>query len=219
MQSLSDSQICSAGLVLLGQNTIADISDTSLPNAVKCNSAYVGQRDALLRSYDWNFARMRAQLQQGPVPAFGWLYAFAVPDKFLAAREVNGNVYPWVVEGPFILTNGPAGDTVGGSPNWDPRDITTIATNPPNVSTAFVCNLIYTAQIVETGMFDPLFADLLAIRIASVLAMSILKAAAKSREMWALYEQRLGEAKRTDGNEGLPDRRPKRSDYSWIGAR
>ena len=181
MNTLSDTQIASKALVLLGQNPIANISDATVPNAVKCNAAYPSERDAMLREWDWNFARSRAQLQQGPTPAFGWLYAYPVPADFAAARVVNGWIHHermsrWAVEGQFIMTNAPGPDGI-------------------------TCNLVYTRLVTETGFFDSLFADLLSIRIASVLAMSILKDLSKANAMMGLYARRMPTAKRVDASE------------------
>ena len=208
MNTLSDTQICASALVLLGQNPIADIADASVPNAVKCNAAYVKLRDAVLREYDWNFARGRAQLAQVAAPAFGWQFAFQTPKDFLAARIVNDNFYPWAVEGNTIVTNGGHGSAgaffVGA---------------PTSTATA-VCNLVYTRQITESGYFDTMFTDCLSLRIAAELAVSILKDASKSQLMLGLYEKRMPATKRVNASEGSQDHEHDQARHSsWISGR
>ncbi len=191
MAGLSSTQIASAALVLLGQNPIADITDTSVPNAVKANAQYDLQRQALLREYDWNFARGREQLQPSATnPAFGWQFAFPVPADFLRALVVNKNLWPWKLEGNTILTNGCGGGTNPPSgPDFQTETVTV------------VCNLVYVRDITQTGLFDPIFTNLLSIRLAAVLAYPILKDASKSKLMWSLYDDAKGDAKRVSASE------------------
>ena len=141
---MSPSEICSKAMVLLGQNPIPDITNTANPNAVKCNAVYESEVEALLREYDWTFARGRVALSASAVPpAFGWGYQFQLPSDCAAVRFVNDNRFAWTKEGNMILTDMEA------------------------------VNLIYTKYVTETGLFDALFIDCLSIRIARSLAYSI----------------------------------------------
>jgi hypothetical protein len=193
--SLSDTQICSKTLVALGQNPIADISDKSVPNAVKCNAVYASERDALLREFDWNFARGYARLPMAKAPDFGWLFRFQLPSDFLAAREVNdeivvpGMARRWSLAGQYILTNDSA------------------------------CNLVYTRQILETGLFDPLFVDCLVYRIARAIAYSITKKESAAQAMHAMYQSIVPTAKRVDSSEQSAKEQDQSHNSSWLQGR
>jgi hypothetical protein len=173
--SLSSTEICAKALVLLGQRPISDIDDTSNPNAVKCAAAYPSERDALLREYDWSFARKRESLEQITTPDFGYAYAFQLPADCCAVRMVNGDLYDYEVEGDTILT-----------------DYET-------------CELVYTAYITETGKFDSLFVECLAYRIARALAYSILGKIDAARVMDQMYQAMKPVARRVDASQSKPD--------------
>jgi hypothetical protein len=195
-------------LVLLGQNPIADISDTSVPNAVKMNAVYAAQRDALLREYDWSFARVGEPLQAvpwtGADECSGGLPAgyptgaqivrhgevrYQKPQDCLRVLTVNRDRFGWRIEGQYIVT----------------------AMSPAYCT--------YIMQVTEPGLFDSLFAELLSIKLAHLLAIPITKDQAKQNAMAALYKDRSATAKRVDASEGKDRNEPRTSDSSWVQAR
>jgi hypothetical protein len=187
--SLSETEICAKAMVLLGQNPISDIDDTTNPNAVKCKAAYYSERDSLIREFDWSFARARSELQQTTEPDFGYSYAFEIPSGCLAVRLVNDNLYDYEIEGNSILT-----------------DMDT-------------CELVYSQRVEETGRFDALFVECLAVRVARSLAYSVLKKLNVMQAMDALFEKIKPTARRVDISQSKPAHTSADTDHAWLNVR
>ncbi len=66
------------------------------------------------------------------------------------------------------------------------------------------------------GAFDPLFAETLAARVASEIAVSLTESLGKAQALWQVYQQKLAEARRRDAQEGL---REKAQGTGWLADR
>ena len=131
-----------AALALLEQPALATAEgDTMAAN--ECRTWYGLVRQGLIRAYPWSFALRRALLPADATPpAFGWLRAFPWPAGALAIVTVDGlDDDAWTIEGNAVLTDAPAPLTVR-----------------------------YLADVVEEGLFDPVFADALVIALARRIA-------------------------------------------------
>ncbi|MBP2652629.1 MAG: hypothetical protein H6Q73_198 [Firmicutes bacterium] len=147
-------EICNLALAKIGQGTINTLSEAS-PQAEACSLVYEPTRDALLRQYPWNFATKSAFLGQVSVTipeADVWLYIYQYPTNALHVRKVfnKGNIAPEI-----------------------PNDYEIISTG----NSKYVCCNIdqaiarYTLRVTDTTVFDPLFVQALACKIATELAM------------------------------------------------
>ncbi len=178
----SEVAICNLALQDLGRGLMITALDENSQAARSCRLRYPYARDACLRAYDWNFAAARASLPAlAAAPAFGFAHAYQLPTDCLFVREVlGGDAYPWTVEGGKLLTDMSA---------------------PLNVT--------YTRAETNPALFDPLFAEALAARIAADVAVSLTESSGKAQALWQVYQAKLAEARRRDAQEcgegGPPD--------------
>lgn len=188
----SPSEICAKAMVLLGQNPIIDIDDTSVPNAVKCKAAYAITRDAMLREYAWAFAVRRVMLVADPAaPAFGYAYKFQLPADCIRVIGTDQAGVGYEIEDGFLMA-----------------DVSTMGVR-------------YVRRVEESGFFDSLFVDCLSIRIARELAPSILKdrGAKVAQMMDALYRATIPAAKLADSLESRHNEVNEVATSSWLTAR
>ena len=68
------------------------------------------------------------------------------------------------------------------------------------------CRIVYLARITDTEQFDSLLSNAIAYRLASETAYAITGSNSVAQSMYALYEQKLRDAKSMDALEGKPDR-------------
>jgi hypothetical protein len=144
-----------------------------------CALHYEPSRDAVLRAHPWNFAVKRVDLaSEDDEPPFEYTYQFPLPSDFLkmvrTEDESANYVDDYRIEGGKLLSNS---DTVA---------------------------IEYIARISDVALFDPLFVDLLAQRLAAELAISFTDTQSMAQGFWQVYNQKLAEARGVDAQEGVP---------------
>lgn len=176
--ALTETAICNLALGHLGEGPISSINDDTTA-ARACLLHFEPCRDATLRAHRWNFAVERVKLDDATAPAFGWDYQFDLPSDCLRVLEVNGSEEgdlisePWVVEGRKLLTD------------------------------AYSANVVYVKQITDVTLFDPLFVEAFALRLAVALSEVIRGTTDKTGELLTAYERVTAPlARRIDANEG-----------------
>ena len=87
MSSITD--ICNAALSHCGTRSKISSLDEGSPEANACVTHFAQVRDATLRGFDWNFARMTAGLAELPNPPARWRYKYALPSDCLRLRRLN----------------------------------------------------------------------------------------------------------------------------------
>ena len=181
--------ICNEAMDLLGADTITALTENS-KEARLCNRRFETARDAVLRSHPWNPAIARATLAKDSTsPSFGFSNQFPLPtDPFclrvlsLFTSNVDSEVSPYdsqamfKIEGRSILTDE---DT---------------------------CRIVYIGRIIDTEQYDALLSNAIAHRLAADTAYSITGSTTVAQQMFALYQDRLKEARSMDAIEGVPDR-------------
>lgn len=169
--------LCNQALVLIGDQTITDLTDDN-DRARTANLFYSPTRDAVLRAHPWAFAKKRVALvREVAVPTFKWKYQFILPTDPLCLRvlEIDEDVpgyIPWVVEGGKFLCN------------------------------ETTAKILYTAQITDTTLFDSLFTDALAARLAVAFGVALTKQKTLVDLAEKIYEVKIQEAKSIDSMEG-----------------
>lgn len=177
----SQVEICNMALVLIGDQVIEAITDDN-DRAVICNRFFDDTRDAVLRAHPWGFAKQRKELAvDAEAPAFGstesgWDYQFTLPTdpwclRVLEVAEEFPGQKPYSIEGRKLLT--------------DESSI----------------KILYVAQITNTGLFDALFMDALAARLAMNFAMALTKTKTLLELAANLYKLKMDEAMTIDGQE------------------
>lgn len=212
-------QICNAALRKLGAERISSLNEIN-KRAKLCKGAYDDLRREVLRAHPWNFAIAREELpRQAASPEYQFDYQFQLPancirvlgtneDRLNPLGDVLGDsLTKYKIEGRLLLTNTvssiiPAScsisdhnnevDCLANGGTWTPESGGTI-------------KIIYIKDETDTTKFDPIFDDLLAVRMAAELAYAIVQSTTLSNAMYNLYERQLQRAKTRDGQEGSPD--------------
>ena len=136
----SETRIINQAFSKIGSLRINDFSDLteSSPQAIQARTQYEPTRDALIRSYNWRFARERVVLSQDTeTPALEWDFQYILPSDFMAlvsiyeGRFTDVNFRNYAIEGERLLTN----ETT-------------------------MC-IRYTKKVTDVSKFDPLFVQLL----------------------------------------------------------
>lgn len=183
----SNVEIANRALGELGAAKITDLEEDS-PEARKVNRVFVLVRDALLRRHKWNFAMKRTSLPaDSATPAFGFANQFTLPPDCLRVVEVNG--FPdFKKEGHAIVTD----------------------VAPP-------LQLRYVARIEDPNLFDVLFAEAFAARLAMELAEDVTQSGGKVDRLTVWARDAIREAKRLDAIEDPPEDIPEEG--NWLASR
>lgn len=178
----SEVDICNVALGHLGD--AANIQSISPPDgsaqAEHCQRFYPIARDSLLEMHTWSFITRRVALSQLTNPASGWAYCYAQPADLINpiavldpnARDDNSVGIPTASQ--WTETPGTNGGVYTPQPfqlesALDGTDI--LYTNQVNAV------LRYTARIIDTTKFSPLFVETLTWMLASMLAGPVMKGA------------------------------------------
>lgn len=176
----SEVGIASAANIHLGRDPIADWGDLESTDARIYQERYPAVRDALLRSYPWNFAMEFASLAGSELSTsqFGFTHKCALP---------AGGDLPWclrlwrVQEGVTYAVRG--------------RFLFTTAKPPVNIS--------YVGRVENPEMFDALFLELVALDLAMAVINRIPtnEVRKRTREMQTARSNLRREARMTDAME------------------
>lgn len=153
------------------------------------NACWAMMRDAVLRAHPWDFARTRATLPALAEKPAGWWgdgNLFQKPADFIRFVELEDDKL-YRLEGQWIIA-----DTAGP------------------------LQILYIRRVEDTGLYDPLFADALAARIAMQVAKKITGSDSAKTRAAEEYELTLRTAKEVNGKEDAPQDMPQ---DPWVTAR
>lgn len=149
--------ICNMAIGNLGISTpIASLTEAS-NEARACNLYYEVTRDAVLRDFPWGFAKRRVVLADVGDPATDWEYAYAYPADCLKIRALTLNGI-----------RKPRADQrieFESAYNGTQRVIHTDQAD---------AELIYTAQVTDVAIFDPLFVHALSWALSAAIAPALV---------------------------------------------
>ncbi len=164
-------EICNRALTKLGDRPILTLSDDN-ERARACARLYEVSRDAVLRDHPWNFAVQRAELAAlEEKPVWGFKSQFELPTDCLRVLWVDGN-YPWRIEGRRVLSN------LEGA-----------------------LRISYIRRVEDPNVFDSLFVEALAARLALELAESLTQSNSKRQAAGEGYQLALIRARSIDAQE------------------
>lgn len=209
MTSVTD--ICNLALTRIGHSQITSLDENS-KGADLCSLHYPICRDAVLRAHPWNFAIRRATLaQSATAPNHEFTYYHVLPSDCLKVIRTN-----WEADGLTSTAIYSYPDSVNV---WDSEyRLESVSGVGKCIATnESVVKIEYIAQITDTSLFDPLFVDLLAQRIAAEIAVAFTDTQTVTKTMWDIYQAKLAEARTTDAQEGTP--RETVDVSPWIAAR
>ena len=195
----SNTKICNQALGKIGSLRINNFENNSesSPQAQLCRLHFEPTRNALLRSHYWRFASAREKLTRDTVdPAFEYDNQFILPNDFLRLKSVFGNNFiatentrfSFAIEGQRLLTDD---DSV---------------------------ELRYIKKVTDASQFDPLFVEVLVLKLALRLVGPLAGGASKLQDVLqrelAIVMPRVRALDRQETNTiGRVNRRP------WIEAR
>lgn len=187
--------IANRALTKLGGARIIALDDDSKASNT-LDSMFDSVRDAELRANIWHFSKARAELPAlSEPPAFGYSHQFSLPADYLRLIEIHGRrVAPqpdrdgwYSIEGRRIL-----------------------------ISHAGPLRIRYVRQVEDTTLFDALFVEAFACRLAAEACETLTQSNTKKQAAWDEYAQALAIARRANAIE-----RPAlaTSDDTWLEAR
>lgn len=192
---MNTTEIANYALSKLGEEPILLLTDNTKP-ARLMNRLFTQVRDAELRRCRWKFSLKRASLSAlVEVPDWGYSTKYPLPADFLALVQVN-DIYirpltkqqaPWSVEEGHILTDLPA-----------------------------PLKIRYVYRVTNPGLFDPLFTEVLACKLAMEAGETLTQSESKRARAADEFKFALSEAKRQDAIENPPDEFPW---GSWLTSR
>jgi hypothetical protein len=188
----SQVDIANYALNTLGATNIVSLDENSKP-ARLINQRYSAVRDYVFRSHPWNCLLRRAELaQETETPAFGYAYQYALPTNPYCLRVLefsNGSMsYPQ--DNMFSNTGGPVFVIEG-------RKLLT------DEGTA---KIKYVAQITDPQEYDVGLIEALSARLAMEICYAITGSTSMVQITAAMYDDKIKEARFTDGTEGAPQK-------------
>lgn len=148
----TETEVCNLALAKIGSSRLTDLDVDDSLEADLCNLFYDPTRDALIRSFWWRFASARVALVENvSSPAFEWDNQFDLPADFLAMKDIfeenftrhQNTTSSYALEGDLLLTNLSA------------------------------VNIRYVKKVTDVTEFDPLFVEVLALKLAIQLTMPL----------------------------------------------
>jgi hypothetical protein len=178
MATTSEIDVWNLALDMLHEAPVSAVDeDTSVRLWFSRNTAPT--RDSELRKFAWNFALARAEIAASvDEPAWHWSYKYDLPGdclRMMALRHngaINGTLIPYELEGGSILTN---------------------QTAP--------LKLRYIKQVTTVALWDPLFVDVMAAKLASKMSHWLTGKGSFAQLAEQNYQQTLREARRIDAIE------------------
>lgn len=173
----TDLVLCNNALMLLGNEAVANLTDTTKKGVRLCTQFYQQAVDEALRAYTWNCALTRAVVTvDGTAPAWGYSYRYALPSgclRVVSLDELSYN-YKFKIENGYLLTD------------------------------EATCNLLYIARITPENM-DVLLRRTVSARLASLIAFPLTNSASVAEAMFKIYKDCLQEAETVDAFEGTSE--------------
>lgn len=187
----SNVSIANLALQKLGEPTIVSLTEDSR-NARSMNACFEAMRDRELRAYAWHFTKKRATLAPSSVaPEFQYTYAFPLPSNYLRLIKFARAGSDWHLE--------------------QHEGALAILTNDGNA-----LEIRYQAKVTDPTLFDPIFVDMLACKLAWHCCEQITQSNAKKDALMQEYVYHRAEARRTNAFEVTPPPQPV---DDWITAR
>lgn len=141
------------------KNRIGHLYDGS-PAAKKALDIYAQTRDAIMRQSDWDFAQriVAATLSTGAAPA-PWAVEYNYPTDCLRLRNLFNATYLADKNNPVSILWTVANSATKGHVIW---------------TNAAAATLVYTAQVTNVTLWEPLFVEVLALELGKRLAAGLV---------------------------------------------
>lgn len=185
---VTDVDICNLGLGIIGASQISSLAQPQKANEIRCARVYPQVRDTELRKHRWLCAK-RHQIMTGADPSKvhrSLRFAYSLPTDPWCLRVIRDQVSDWSVEGRYLYTDMTAGF-------W----------------------MSFIGRVPEAD-FDPLLVDVIAARLAFLLAEPVTQSNTKKADALDIYSKARADAKRANAFETGPEFPPA---DTWVTAR
>ena len=136
-------ELCNQSLGLLGAEGI--VLDGTSQNHTYCELFYDNDRDEMLESHKWNFAKKRAYAIQTTNPLFGPDNAFTKPSDCLKVWSIDQDADAvFEVEGTLIVT-----DHGDAAPDWATATAYIVGQPVSNDDVTYVCKVAHTSGALD----------------------------------------------------------------------
>lgn len=194
-------EIINRAITKLGAARITSLTD-DVKQARTMSALWDMVLDEELRRNNWNFAIKRVAIAAlVSVPAFGFSYEYQLPSDYLKAVMV-GDYYAGCATPESVVTGPTALYQIEGG------KILTDYGSP--------LNLRYVARITDTTLWDALFIDAIACKLAFEACEEITQSNSKQQSIMMQYRTALMSAVQCDAVENPPEQV---ADDSWVLAR
>jgi hypothetical protein len=184
--------LCNAAISHVGTRSKISSIDEGSPEASACQTHFPFVRDATLRAYDWNFARLTVSLAQVTCSVKRWQYEFVLPSDLLRLRRLND----------VPVSQGPqAWFEVAADKDSNGNSINVVLCNNPTISA------IYTARVLDPSRWDQGFIDAVTYGLAARICYEITGKSDRTRELAQMWQSWLSQAAAEMLNEN-PDPMP-----------
>lgn len=175
--------ICNIALSSIGQGRIDSIDEDS-EAARQCKLYYELTRKNLLSSFRWGFAERSEKLALVDTSVPKWEFAYAVPKKCLVVRQLYNK------NGSMIEMDESTKDD-----NYHEYQIS-LMNESQRIIMADIENawMDYTADITNAELFDASFAEALAHKLASHIAMPLSGSQNMAQSQYQLYQIAIQQA-------------------------
>jgi len=202
MSSVID--ICNLALVHVNAARIQSITERT-KSAQMCNTLYVPTRDAVLAAFPWNFAEKRVNLALLDASYSGWTYAYAYPSDCVRALEIYNPLTTVTYADGYYYNNQYLSNAVKVKAE---RIKFQIATNAALDRRVILTNqesaeLIYTARVEDSNLYDPIFTRALAYALAAELAVALKSQPKLKEQLTGDYFRTVAAAEEGNANEAF----------------
>ncbi len=218
----TDIDICNRALSEIGTQFLITALDDSSPAASQCTLQYAALRQQLLRAAPWGFARKTLALtalgylsDTPPASPYPWLVKYTYPADCLKMRYIlpppipplDPDVVPSVSSQPLFAPWCAPSREWRYLPGFDPGDPD--ADPPTEASKVILANVIgalgvYTADVEDPDLFDPLFTNALVMMLADKLVIPLSGNVGMKQAYVSLAKDAVMQARAVDGNEAIP---------------
>ena len=207
MASITD--ICNAAISHVGTRSKISSIDEGSTEANACLTHFAMARDATLRAFDWNFARLTGQLALLQDPPARWAYKYALPVDCLRVRRLND--VPLLALPETFYETAADKDATGAI-------VGVVLTNVSPLS------VIYTARVEDPQRWDQGFIDAMVYGLAHRVCFELTGKEERVKALAQLWQMALREGAAEAANEGsalnrlvLPDAlRARGYDDGWC---
>jgi len=224
----TDVDIVNLAISEIGKGPLITALDQSSPAAIQASLQYNPMRQQLLRAAPWGFARKTIVMDQigllvdGTAP-YPWQAKYTYPEDCLKMRYVLPPPFPTTdvdpdvsstVLAPWCMPSRSFRYIVAYDETEGDND--TIVTSKVVLSNLIGAYGVYTADVEDPGLFDPLFQNALVMALANKFVMPLTGNVGLKQGYAKLANEAVMEARATDGNESIPS-----TDHSvdWMVAR